>query len=60
MEEEEGAVEEVVDAAVAAVHEVVEEVVEYEYQIVDGQRKLVGERKVGGSISSQQEVCTVS
>ena len=39
--------------------EVVEEVVEYEYQIVDGQRKLVDERKVGGSISSQQEVCTV-
>ena len=36
--------------------EVVEEVVEYEYQIVDGQRRLVGERKVGGSVSSQQEV----
>ena len=36
--------------------EVVEEVVEYEYQIVDGQRRLVGERKVGGTVSSQQEV----
>lgn len=36
--------------------EVVEEVVEYEYQIVDGQRRLVGERKVGGSVSCQQEV----
>ena len=36
--------------------EVVEEVVEYEYQIVDGQRRLIGERKVGGSVTSQQEV----
>ena len=39
--------------------EVVEEVVEYEYQIVDGQRRLVGERKVGGTVSSQQEVMII-
>ena len=30
--------------------------VEYEFQIIDGQRRLVGERKVGGTVSSQREV----
>ena len=36
--------------------EVVEEVVEYEYEVVDNQRRLLGERRLGRTVTVQVRI----
>eukprot|EP00090_Calanus_glacialis_P044436 TRINITY_DN7927_c0_g1_i1.p1 TRINITY_DN7927_c0_g1~~TRINITY_DN7927_c0_g1_i1.p1 ORF type:complete len:1819 (-),score=663.72 TRINITY_DN7927_c0_g1_i1:83-5539(-) len=40
------------------ISEVIEEVIEYEYEIVGGERRLVGERNLGRTVSCQSETMT--